>query len=729
MHCIIAVDALIPPSGKKTLRKIVDFVLAPHSSITLQLVSFLAVVALFYLAFPAFLPQNHDAQNFYFFVSQKLVWSSSPFELFAFSPLHGAGSTFWPTILEALPHVWIFSLVNDPMLRIYGVQVAAAVLFFGACLFLYRSLGFRSGIAMAAAWLAFLLVMIHNLAYISSPDNLGAMLWMVVSIGSLHQIGYGGPLRTLVFSGATVISVLCFTLAVPSWHVIALPAFFCFAFFGCLSAPNLKVGLVRGVSVLAPIGLQVLAGEYEALYYAMTDTARVMLAGLFPDTPRYRTLAGHMFVTTWTDLLVGALFILGVTSLQAKNKSSRVRAAVNTQIATLAFYSIMTAVALAFLFLDLRWRLPNPKYMLQFALPWVCLYVVIGIRRYADAARGAFHKTTELLTDSPSSPAVRGCERAGWWVVIAYLVLHALAPSQPGFAVFGAVAFLVALAILVHWRLHKTATMTAVAVVIFMLARHLDASFGGGADWRLDGVQRMGLVKTPVVSFLAERTGLVPGSTFRGRVEDLYTGSSPRDITEHVVGHWSTNWQTFGSGHKLFAWNVFGIPTLSEYHQYTKPLFYSLFARFLTERDDVPGISYTVVTRPNEKLLEMFGVRYIVRDSPESPFTAASMAFTWDKFRVFELQHPNLGNYSPSRVILAATATEALSQMASSRFDPMYDVILHAPLASGEVLLPGTAELSFIRGGWRATARGRRHRCRDRQGSRGPRRRPCPQPA
>ncbi len=70
---------------------------------------------------------------------------------------------------------------------------------------------------------------------------------------------------------------------------------------------------------------------------------------------------------------------------------------------------------------------------------------------------------------------------------------------------------------------------------------------------------------------------------------------------------------------------------------------------------------------------------------------------------LYELNDPNLGNYSPTNQFVGITASESIERMRSSDFDPRKDVILHKSI-SGTLESATSSVLIFEKGYMRVKA-------------------------
>jgi hypothetical protein len=129
----------------------------------------------------------------------------------------------------------------------------------------------------------------------------------------------------------------------------------------------------------------------------------------------------------------------------------------------------------------------------------------------------------------------------------------------------------------------------------------------------------------------------------------------------------------------------YNIPTLDQFTFNIAPAFY-LTVRELLSR---PGIDVFerhqggAVTRVNEPIMELLGLRYIIADY-ELPVGTERLTMPLPEgvkkvfeskkvlkspVRIYELPDPNLGDYSPTKVVRAKTAKEAIVAMSRPEFN------------------------------------------------------------
>jgi hypothetical protein len=193
--------------------------------------------------------------------------------------------------------------------------------------------------------------------------------------------------------------------------------------------------------------------------------------------------------------------------------------------------------------------------------------------------------------------------------------------------------------------------------------------------------------------FFEDKIGLEVGRPFRGSVH-VWPYDYAIGLT--VKGLWAR-----------------GIPTVMQYGQLiTPPSFY--FATAFAKR---PGGSNGFVLIPGQsqswesyrKALQLLGVRYYVvapqgfppsahPNVPVSTFPHRPLSGEHGLWYVYEIPHPNIGDYSPTQVMTAQSGAEIAAMMAEPNFDFTRQVVLSAQVS--QPLVPARdMRLSLIRGG------------------------------
>lgn len=193
--------------------------------------------------------------------------------------------------------------------------------------------------------------------------------------------------------------------------------------------------------------------------------------------------------------------------------------------------------------------------------------------------------------------------------------------------------------------------------------------------------------RTPIIDYLEPQVGVAIDKPFRGSVVAMPTVYN-KDAKPYAVWRRETTFAYarayLGNDMGAFGLRHFNIPTLDQMtHNITPQLF--LTAQELLTRPDIDTYDrhFVPVTRYNEPILTLLGVRYLITDFeapigterfsmpiPEDARKVLESAQLYKSpLRIYELAEPNVGNYSPTRVIQADTAKATIVEMARPDFD------------------------------------------------------------
>lgn len=192
--------------------------------------------------------------------------------------------------------------------------------------------------------------------------------------------------------------------------------------------------------------------------------------------------------------------------------------------------------------------------------------------------------------------------------------------------------------------------------------------------------------RNPIVNYLESEIGVAIDRNFRGTVVSM-----PTDYDKYTKPYnaWRREatfaWTRAYLGYD-FAFNLrhYNVPTFDQMTHNITPQFYLIVRELLSRPDiDIYDKHYALVTRLNEPIMALLGLRYIIADY-EVPFgeqrlempipeeareVLAANHLYKSPLRVYELSDPNLGNYSPTNIVLAKTAKATINAMSSPAFD------------------------------------------------------------
>jgi hypothetical protein len=150
----------------------------------------------------------------------------------------------------------------------------------------------------------------------------------------------------------------------------------------------------------------------------------------------------------------------------------------------------------------------------------------------------------------------------------------------------------------------------------------------------------------------------------------------------------------------------FRIPTLFQANVAMTPQYFLTVSEFLSQPNDKQMRLFIAITQPNQTMLPLWGVRFMISDQPSSfgslraemPVLQSDPPLYNSPIRLYELADPNLGNYSPIEITSAKSASEMLLRMGRSDFDGRRMVVTDADI-SGPFVPARAASMTLIEGG------------------------------
>jgi len=199
-----------------------------------------------------------------------------------------------------------------------------------------------------------------------------------------------------------------------------------------------------------------------------------------------------------------------------------------------------------------------------------------------------------------------------------------------------------------------------------------------------------GDAETPIIRYLEQHIGLQRGTDFRGSVatylgqsETISRLSSENDRYRRIADSPLYFWLVTQNPHQNTGLWQFGIPSFDEYaHMITKALVLFTSA-LLSERP----FDYRVIRAYEIRadILRMIGVRYVLSDGPlDVPGLAEVQRLeyggSWEvKLFLYELEGTNLGNWSPTEVIVVQSEQDLLTAMKSNQQSLRTKVFFSSP--------------------------------------------------
>jgi hypothetical protein len=223
--------------------------------------------------------------------------------------------------------------------------------------------------------------------------------------------------------------------------------------------------------------------------------------------------------------------------------------------------------------------------------------------------------------------------------------------------------------------------------------------------------------RTPIVDYLEPEVGVAIDRDFRGSVVSMPTDYN-KDTKPYAAWRRETTFAYtrayLANDLGAFGLRHYNVPTLDEETHNITPQFY-LAVRELLSRPgtDAYDKHFALVTRLNEPIMALFGLRYIIADY-ELPFGTERLAMPIPEearkvleaehlykspVRVYELPDPNLGNYSPTNVVLAKTAKATIVAMSNPAFDGRQTALTDDASIGGNLVSATGAAMTVRMGG------------------------------
>lgn len=197
---------------------------------------------------------------------------------------------------------------------------------------------------------------------------------------------------------------------------------------------------------------------------------------------------------------------------------------------------------------------------------------------------------------------------------------------------------------------------------------------------------------TKITDVLQREAAIGPGVPFRGNVITIDRPDSAAAFTsfDMYLRNKARLDQLGNELHYIGLWR-FGIPTMYQYFTFITAPYYLVLTEFLARPQDVQTRSGLVLTQIDAKMLQLWGVRFVITDDPGNVGRElASLPLTKQRpVRLIELDQPNLGNFSPTSVKHVPDFHSGLEIMHGRAFDGARTVLTDEPL-DGDGLVAAT---------------------------------------
>jgi len=214
------------------------------------------------------------------------------------------------------------------------------------------------------------------------------------------------------------------------------------------------------------------------------------------------------------------------------------------------------------------------------------------------------------------------------------------------------------------------------------------------------------LSPSPITDYLRREIAIAPGRAFRG-TEATFTGyqnDEPASWPSLSYQDYQT-WLLTGKDHRTVGLWRHNIPTLQTFTSLVSPTYFVLLRSFLSRPMDIHSRTHATMTVPNEKMLALWGVRYLISDHEldigteriRIPLNGKPPIFSGtEPLRLVELEMPNLGNYSPTKILLAHDIPTAIKWLKAPSFDGRKTVVSERDPSGGTPLVVARSALMNV---------------------------------
>jgi hypothetical protein len=587
------------------------------------------------------------------------------------NPLQGLGSQLLPINVWINPTYWPFAILDKAQASNVSAGLALGI-FALACYLMGRCFDVPIVPSAVAAQLS--IVLFGPLVYLLQLSTVFSLMVGNAVVYAPYMVALGllvriepRSWRSFALITAGIFALLFYSVCCdPLWSVVcglswALP----FAIVA-LSPMRSKAVLVRCAALACCLVLLSVSGAAEYLVTLTLSTARFQFPALGDRVRLPDFAASALFYSPYMKyfyLAWASGWLLGLWTLRGR--------AVVLVIAGIASCAALLAEILFYLLLkNTPWSFPLPVYAEQSLFP---LFLVSAVAGYWGALRTAAPWARDFIAKFMRSDRE--------------LSRRLLIPAK------GVAAFIVVL-------------LVPAALVNYAINRPVWIANLYNEPWPNE---------PELEQFLADNTALAIGRPFQG--SNLFS------FSDYAIRLTMDN-----------LW-VRDIPTVNQYDQLVTPQ--SVYFNYSVLKNDMEGNlnSFFPQVGPTWgrflKVLPLLGTRYyVVGDhlSPSCPETeklngnsgvqnclkllANREGFSVEvlpqgvhhklgptaRWHVYEIPHPNLGDYSPTIAVTAETAAAAAAIMIQPNFDFTTQVVLLS--ATGKSLVPArNMEMSLIRGG------------------------------
>src|SRR5262245_29525401 len=587
------------------------------------------------------------------------------------NPLQGFGSQLLPMNVWINPINWPLAFIDDDKLATDIAGLVALTCFAAACYFMARCFDLAPLPSVIAAQLSLVLfgplgpLLTFTASFILLTGMAAVYAPYIAALGLLARLG-PGRIRDFVWYTAGITALVFYSLSCdPLWSLVGGTSWAVPFAVVALTPLRLKAILIRCAALGVTLALLLVSGAFLYAYTLTQYTSRVFFPALMerPFAPSYASI---LFTSPNGKYLYGLCLLGWVSGLVSA--AGRVRVLVVAGSAAFAFFVLYL---LAYMLLDVTWWLPLPFYVEHSLAP---LFMVSAFAGLWSAGQSIIPRIRLPLVTIPPIPP--GAINARLLAVRSWILFLLGSAGQ------SIITRIRLPSRMTSPRVIKVRHLAVPPSILFLagLVAVLLVPLGGMAySFERAKIVLARYYSTPwanepeLVDYLVHSTRLSIGQTYRGSSLEL-TG----DIVS-VANLWRR-----------------GVPTLDEYSQLVTPQAFYLQAALLGSSPGLNGFGYGLMVGPGAnieliiKTLQALGVRYILNPSslveadkrqipsvkvPHRPHHAlpGEEPGIW---QIYELPDPNIGNYSPTDVVVADSARDIIALLSAKDFDFRRRVVL-----------------------------------------------------
>jgi len=564
------------------------------------------------------------------------------------NPLQGVGSQLLPLNVWANPVYWPLAFFDGKLATdIAGLVVLICIA--ASCYVMARCFDLPPLPSVIAAQLCLVwfgpiapllgftahFVLLPGLAAVYAP--------YMLTLGLLTRLE-PGSVRNFLLIAAAIAALIFYSLYCdPLWSVVSAISWAVPLAVVAFSPLRIKAVVLRCAALAVTLALLALSGPLLYAYTLTQSTARVYFS-VASERSFSIAFGSILFISPNAKYFYGLCIVGWAIGLIVAR--GRVRVLVAAGAAAFGYYLLYM---MAFVLLEANWWLPLP-WNIEHSLAY--LFIASAVAGYWSAVRSiaAFARSSAGLAPLGGAIVWRAAWRA-WLGFLAGLVAVALVPV-------GGLLF----------ALERSKSVPADAYTM---------------PWSDE---------PELVEYLSDHIGLGVGKPYRGSSTFL-----PGNVLDDISI--SNLWKE-------------GIPTANEYSQLVTPQVLYLNAALFQKEVSTDLNHFTPWVGSGDaypllfKTFQALGVRYIIGYDPfdeaekggfrSLTFPRRQPTVAPGRWLIYELPDPNVGNYSPTRVVTADSAAEILMHLRDTNFDFRRDVVL----SSGESLVPARdMRLTMNRGG------------------------------